>query len=211
MIERALRIDGWMEPSELEWLYETAHSMPNAASVVEIGSWKGRSTVALCEALMHCPGASIWAVDTFLGDEGVVRAAGPFDPDVIRDEFRRNTAAYGHLKVLMMESVKASSAFEDGSVDWVFIDADHSYNAVVADILAWAPKLKTDGLLSGHDYWHSGVMEAVLRSFGAVSRGAGSIWYTRRPPRSALAIAARRTAFWLRSRVTAEVTEWKRR
>ncbi len=201
MIERALTIDGWMEPSELEWLYDTARSMPRDARVVEVGCWKGRSTVALCEGLTDRPGAQIWAVDTFLGDESVERAFGEFDSERILDEFRKNTAAYSSLNLLISRSVQASSSFDDGSLDWIFVDGDHAYDAVVADIVAWAPKLKPDGLLSGHDYPHGGVQEGVLRSFGTVSRGAGSIWYTRMRPRAALIIAARRRLHGLRARL----------
>jgi predicted O-methyltransferase YrrM len=49
-------------------------------------------------------------------------------------------------------SCAAAACIDDGSLDFVFIDGDHSYNAVSADIVSWIPKLKKGGLLSGHDY-----------------------------------------------------------
>lgn len=58
----------------------------------------------------------------------------------------------GRLNTNQMTSVEAVSLFEDESLDFVYIDGDHSYEAVVSDIAAWYPKLKTNGLLCGHDY-----------------------------------------------------------
>lgn len=48
--------------------------------------------------------------------------------------------------------VKAARCFEDGELDFVFIDGEHSYQAVKADIEAWRPKIRSGGLLIGHDY-----------------------------------------------------------
>jgi len=41
---------------------------------------------------------------------------------------------------------------EDASLDFCFIDGDHRYEAVKEDIIAWTPKLRKGGILSGHDY-----------------------------------------------------------
>lgn len=55
-------------------------------------------------------------------------------------------------RIMRMESVEAAEQVEDESLDFVFIDADHSYEAVAQDIRAWLPKVKTGGIVSGHDY-----------------------------------------------------------
>lgn len=49
-------------------------------------------------------------------------------------------------------SVDMAMLLPDHSLDLVFIDADHSYEGVCQDLLAWAPKVKPGGLLGGHDY-----------------------------------------------------------
>ncbi len=195
MLERALAIEGFTKKSELEFLYEVAGGMPDGAAIVEVGSWKGRSTVAICEGLRPGSGATVWAVDTFAGDPDMAEIAGPVDSGAVEAEFARNTAGYDNLRVVVAESVAAANRFDPGSLDWVFIDADHSYAAVVADIAAWAPKLKPGGLLSGHDYGRAGVTDAVRRSFRTVDQDS-SIWSTRERPRrrypTSLRIAVRR-------------------
>jgi len=70
----------------------------------------------------------------------------------------------GQYKVLRMTSEEASRQFADESLDFVFIDADHSYEGCSSDISLWYPKLKDGGLLSGHDYRDErnyGVIQAV--------------------------------------------------
>lgn len=62
-------------------------------------------------------------------------------------------------------SVVAAMKIEDESLDFVYIDADHSYENVMNDINAWFPKVRKGGIVSGHDYCryleHFGVIEAV--------------------------------------------------
>jgi len=56
------------------------------------------------------------------------------------------------VQVLHMESVAAARVVPDASLSFVNVDADHSYEGVRADILAWWPKLKTGAVISFHDY-----------------------------------------------------------
>jgi hypothetical protein len=57
-----------------------------------------------------------------------------------------------NLQLLRGDSVKMSSAVIDGELDFVYLDADHTYEAVKADIAAWWPKVRVGGTLGGHDY-----------------------------------------------------------
>jgi len=60
---------------------------------------------------------------------------------------------FGRRAVMIREmSEDAVRLFADGSLDFVYIDADHSYAGVLQDILRWAPKVKKGGTLAGHDY-----------------------------------------------------------
>jgi hypothetical protein len=86
--------------------------------------------------------------------------------------------------ILNGDSVKMADQVKDGSLDFVFIDADHSYQGCLADIKAWAPKVKPGGLISGHDYEspeHPGVKQAVDEVCGQVKTGPGRTWFVRKP------------------------------
>ena len=73
---------------------------------------------------------------------------------------------------------EASQYFDDGSVDCLFIDAGHSYEAVIKDIEAWLPKMKTNGIMAGHDYtaW-DGVNKAVDEKFGKIHKVENDCWF----------------------------------
>jgi len=56
------------------------------------------------------------------------------------------------IEIQRMFSVEAAKLYPDGHFDYVYIDADHTYPAVKEDILAWWPKVRSGGILGGHDY-----------------------------------------------------------
>lgn len=160
-----------MTPSELAFLQAVVLSLPRNPSVVEIGSWKGRSTVAICEAL-QITGGRLIAVDTFRGDIHT----GEADVEV---DFRENTAAFEELlDVFVSDSVSAAKLVPEASVDCVFIDAEHTYASTLADIDAWIAKVKPSGVICGHDYGHYGLTLAIHQRFG-VPQHWESIWVTR--------------------------------
>lgn len=92
--------------------------------------------------------------------------------------------------ILKMGSIEAAERFDNGSLDLVFLDADHSYEGVKADIAAWECKVAPGGWLSGHDYrspngeWDfSGVDRAVDAWAAATGRtieqGDNFTWFAR--------------------------------
>ena len=168
MIGKALAIDGWMTEAELLWLAEQAktHSV-----IVEIGSYIGRSTRALGD---NTSGV-VYAVDNFYGPLDIV-----YDTEeryLIYPLFKK------HLKDLLdagrvVPIVADHSKVElDVVPDMVFIDGDHRYENVKADILKWREKLSPGGLLCGHDGGEAGVSEAVIEITGNLHIVEGtSIW-----------------------------------
>lgn len=58
-------------------------------------------------------------------------------------------------------SKNAVEQFADESIDWIYLDGNHGYEAIKEDLSIWWPKIKKGGILSGHDY-------AAVPSFGVV-------------------------------------------
>lgn len=136
-------IDGWMSDKELEWLSCKAKDF---GSILEVGSWKGRSTTAM---LKECPGI-VYAVDNFKGsDEEIHREIRAREGSIFA-AFANNVDEFENLIVLKLNSKKAASLFPDKSIDMIFIDASHGYEDVKSDIELWMPKAKH--LICGHDY-----------------------------------------------------------
>ena len=67
----------------------------------------------------------------------------------------RNAGFESIVKVFAEDSKTAHRHFAEGSLDFVFIDGDHSYEGVKLDILNFLPKVRPGGLIAGHDYEHS--------------------------------------------------------
>lgn len=67
-------------------------------------------------------------------------------------------------------SLEIAPTVPDGTMDFVYIDGDHSYEACLADIRAWLPKLRPGAFLGGHDYQLPPVQQAVTKVFGIGAR-----------------------------------------
>lgn len=69
----------------------------------------------------------------------------------------------GRFETHRQTSSEAVGAFKDGSLDFVYLDANHGYEAVKRDLEAWWPKVREGGMLAGDDY---GVVEEQWVDFG---------------------------------------------
>ena len=152
-------IEGWFDFDDIYELALRRCSARKPAQFVEVGAFKGRSTCYMAERLAET-GLDVRfdVVDTFAGDDDVGHAD-------LWPEFAANLERAGLLSRLTAHrrlSADAAADVEDGSLDFVFIDACHSFEAVVEDLAAWWPKLKPGGLMAGHDYTNfEGVRRAV--------------------------------------------------
>jgi|APGre2960657423_1045063.scaffolds.fasta_scaffold56678_2 predicted O-methyltransferase YrrM len=73
-------------------------------------------------------------------------------------------------------SYNVADQLPNNSMDLIFIDADHSYESVKKDILAYTPKLKDNGILSGHDIDYPGVNKAVRELIKDFDVGPNNVW-----------------------------------
>jgi hypothetical protein len=158
---------GFMTPAELWWLHDTATRM---TSVIEIGSFCGRSTSALAAG---CPG-TVYAIDHFKGSpehQPLVHRVNP------REEFAKVLVQYPNITLLEGESTALAAKYPDLRADLVFIDGAHDFPAVLADLQAWAPRARR--VVCGHDGHYSSVAKALVWYFDEAWTFAstiGTIW-----------------------------------
>jgi hypothetical protein len=115
----------------------------------EIGVKSGRN---IAELLLRCPDTDWLAVDPWTRTGGYSHWSS--------GQVRRNEQQFddvmshhpGKIKKLKMTSRQAEVYVADSSLDLVFIDGDHSYEAVKEDIALWTPKVREGGIIAGHDY-----------------------------------------------------------
>jgi len=65
---------------------------------------------------------------------------------------RRRLLRYPNITIIKKFSLEASKIFEDYSLDYVYIDANHTFQSTWNDIIIWSKKVKEGGIISGHDY-----------------------------------------------------------
>jgi hypothetical protein len=150
-------------------LYAHAVNHFDSGEFVEVGSWRGRSSVYMgVEIINSAKDLFLYCVDTW---EGSIENQGHplLDGDGLWKEFLQNIdPVSGMVEPMRMTSLMAAEYFKsiDKKFEFVFIDASHDYENVKADIEAWMPLVRDGGVLAGHDYptW-PGVKKAVDEIF----------------------------------------------
>jgi MiaB/RimO family radical SAM methylthiotransferase len=144
-------IEGWLTSAEGEMLFNFAMNLPKG-NIVEIGSWKGKSTFYFACGLVKRGKGCIYSVDHHMGSiEQQKRSKEPINT---LNEFTENMRIrnVGHLiKPLVMDSITASKNLND-DIGLIFIDGSHDYESVKSDFEAWWPKLQDGGIIAFHDY-----------------------------------------------------------
>ena len=129
----------------------------------EVGVYKGENARAMLE---HIPELRLLLVDAYRPysymrnkskqrwkwDQGSM--------DRVRSIALKRLAS-SNVHWIMLPSALASRCIEDDSLDFVYIDSDHRFDYIMHDLFEWAPKVRTGGSISGHDYGISSVQKAV--------------------------------------------------
>lgn len=158
-----LQIPGWFS---CQVLYDDViRSAENGCHFVEVGSYEGQSAAYMTvEIINSCKKIRFDCIDTWNHHNDIQ------DPDETYKKFLDNmNLVNGHYNPIKMDSIEASKLYKDNSIDFVYIDADHSYEAVKNDIIAWLPKVKSGGILAGHDYPMQSVRNAVHEVLGSTN------------------------------------------
>ena len=143
---------------------------------VEIGSWKGHSTRYLGK-LLKDRDIVIYAIDLF---DMTYKEYDSLEKKYMFEIFNYNIKRLNNIEPIKSISWEASEGFNNASVDFVFIDADHTYSSVKKDIQSWLPKVKKGGIISGHDYFNPcGVKQAVDEIFSDKVEFYDKCWFVR--------------------------------
>jgi predicted O-methyltransferase YrrM len=151
-------IEGWFNDQNRE-LYDLALKTYNEKEVsfVEVGSWKGKSASYMATCVANSQNKiNFYAVDTWKGS--LDESAHVDDIDIINDTlfetFLKNIEPVKDYVVpIRKPSIEAAKDFEDESLDFIFLDASHTFKDVTDDLNSWYPKCKKGGLIGGDDYW----------------------------------------------------------
>jgi len=116
---------------------------------VELGSWKGGSAIATARVIGKW-GGKITCVDVW----GSVPVPYGCNHSVTVDEFVRNVTGAGVFNVRAIQSRTDDAAREwrGGPIDYLYVDADHSYEGCKSDLELWWPHIRIGGLIAGDDY-----------------------------------------------------------
>lgn len=179
-------IEGWFD---FESFYsDMVKALPNNSHIVEIGSWKGKSTSYLAVEIINSgKNVRFDCVDTWEGSTEH-KLSSIDSKENLYITFLKNTEPLRDIiNHIRTTSVLASTLYKDESLDFVFIDASHDYEDVKKDIQSWYPKIKRGGIIAGHDYspaW-AGVVNAVDEFFVKGKEinffTTGSCWVHKKP------------------------------
>jgi predicted O-methyltransferase YrrM len=159
------RIQGWVSEDSRRLLYQLVVDRMPPGAVVELGSWRGLSTVWLAAgAIDRGDGTRLYAVDTWVGEgwPGYAPFLAEYAPDQLFQEFIGNLEQAGVREAV--EPIRATT--QRAAKGWttpiglLFIDANHAYEAVRADLEAWGTALVPGGYIVFDD---AGVWEGPTR------------------------------------------------
>jgi len=118
---------------------------------IEIGTHKGEFTELFCKE-----GLTTYTVDPWIGFSGQGRSQKLQEiQDGYYVEAKKRLSIYPNCNIIRKTSMDAVSDFEDGSLDFVYIDGNHSFKHTAEDIYEWSKKVRRGGIVSGHDYFNT--------------------------------------------------------
>jgi predicted O-methyltransferase YrrM len=164
-------VQGWLTRGQAEALYDAAAACPPGGTIVEIGSFHGRSTIVLSSAAPD--GARVVAIDPHAGNdrgpgeiEGFEVEAGDDHAAFVKNLFDAGVSdRVTHLRMFSDDALaEIDENVAGGTIDVLYVDGAHRYAPARADIEQWGAKVGDGGTMLIHDSFSSvGVTLAILR------------------------------------------------
>lgn len=141
----------------------------SVTTMVELGSYQGESTAIFAANIKGLQ--TLYAVDPWINGyaPGDV-CSDEYDMKIVESNFDFRVKDFPCVQKVKSTSQDFVNTIPDSSLDFVYVDANHTYEHCLADIKAWLPKVKPGGYIGGHDYLAAcflGVVNAVNEVIGA--------------------------------------------
>ncbi len=164
-----------------------ANKLKDGDVFVEIGAWLGQSAIFIAEYIKRKNlKVKFYTIDIFDSDE-IKKTSFEMGTEVAKEKkiyetYLENTAhVKDYITTIIGNSQEVYKQFEDESIDYLFIDGDHSHEGFAIDIKLWYPKVKKGGIVSGHDYiWGGNGVKPIIDAFSvfkAKAFGFGDVWF----------------------------------
>ena len=170
--DRIANVEGWLTEAQARALFDAASAVRPGGRIVEIGSFRGRSTIVLATAADD--GVEVVAIDPHAGNDRGPQELDGFEEAAADDHdvFNRNIEEAGiaaRVRHVRSFSNEAHGAV-DGQVELLWVDGAHRFRPALEDLRHWGARVVPGGQMLVHDSWSSvGVTAALLRHM-ALSR-----------------------------------------
>jgi len=159
----AATVEGWFSDRQGRFLYTKARQCSGKGVIVEIGSWKGKSTVWLGSGSLAGNRVPVYAVDPhncwYSEDGGLGRGK---ELTTLREfeENMKRTGVSGVVRPIVATSEEAIKNWKD-PIELLLIDGDHSYDAVKKDIDLWLPYVIDGGIIAFDDSFDESIKKVL--------------------------------------------------
>lgn len=141
---------------------EMVAKFPLGSHFVEVGCWLGRSCCYMgVEIINSGKDIKFDCIDNWVGSEELKDETVIKNGTLYKDFLKNIEPLRKIIKPIRENSFDAASFYDDESLDFVFIDADHTDFYFKKDLESWYPKVKKGGVIAGHDYDYPSIRKNV--------------------------------------------------
>jgi len=161
MLDFVMSIEGQVQRAEAQILVQLASQVEKDTVIVEIGSYRGRSTIALAFGSRAGNRNRVYSVDPHDEFEGVYGGRfGPEDQAVLYRNISKSKVG-DLVSIISLPSADVARAWSKSNIGLLWIDGDHRYEAVRADFNAWSRYLLPEAVVAFHDVDLPGVKRLI--------------------------------------------------